>query len=367
MNYFLFTLGCQMNESDSERIASLLNSLGLKPAPENKADLIIINACSVRQSAVDRIYGKLKQWKGKKIVITGCVLPFDKKKLAQKVDLIFDIKDLNKLPQFLSKILNKKFQLHSHISSPSVCRSLSPALVPIMTGCDHFCTYCAVPYTRGREVSRPENEIICEVKKAIKDGAKEIILLGQNVNRYGKSQITNSKFQINSKKQNSKSKTTPFVKLLKKLVKIPGNFQIKFISANPWDFPEELIKIIAKEPKLSKEIHLPVQSGDDEILKKMNRPYTAKQYLKLVAKLKSQIPNLYHSTDIIVGFPGETKKAFENTVKLCQKVQFNKAYIAQYSTRPGTFAAKLKDDIPQAEKKRRWQILENLINRNQLT
>jgi tRNA-2-methylthio-N6-dimethylallyladenosine synthase len=354
-----------MNESDSERIASLLNSLGLKPAPENKADLIIINACSVRQSAVDRIYGKIKVWsespKKKKIILTGCVLIDDRKKLAPKVDLIFNIKDLNKLPGYLKKIYNKKFIIHN--SRFIVHNSKFPALVPIMTGCNHFCTYCAVPYTRGREVSRPEKEIICEVKKAVENGTKEIILLGQNVNRYGKSQITNSKFQINSKKQNSKSQTTSFVKLLKKLVKIPGNFQIKFISANPWDFSQELINLIAKEPKMSKYIHLPVQSGDDEILKKMNRPYSAKKYLDLVKKLRAQIPNLYLSTDIIVGFPGETKKAFQNTVKLCKKAKFNKAYLAQYSPRPGTAAAKLKNTVPRQEKKQRWEILNNLINK----
>jgi len=340
-----------MNESDSQRIASFLNSLGLKPSQEKEADLIIVNACSVRQTAVDRIYGKVKVWSesAKKIILTGCILPSDKKKLEPKVDLIVDINDFNKLEKYLVKLLLKKPKLKTIPAS----KPKTIALIPIMTGCDHFCSYCAVPYTRGREISKSEKEIICETKKAIQNGAKEIILLGQNVNRY-KIQLT-----VNDQQ----STITPFVKLLKKLIKIPGDFQIKFISPNPWDFPEDLIELITKEPKLSKEIHLPVQSGDDEILRKMNRPYSAKQYLALIQKLKSKIKNLRLSTDIIVGFPGETKQAFQNTVELSKKAKFDKAYIAQYSPRAGTRASKLKDDVSRDEKKRRWQILENLINK----
>jgi len=220
-----------------------------------------------------------------------------------------------------------------------------------MSGCDNFCTYCAVPFTRGRETSRPEKEIIKEVKELVASGVKRIVLLGQNVNNF-----RNKRYEI-------RDKNNQFVKLLRNLIKIPGDFKIGFLTSNPWNFPEELIDLIAKEPKLLKEIHLPLQSGDDEILRKMNRHNTAKQYLALVTKLKALCPNLYLSTDIIVGFPTETKKAFENTVNLCKKVKFDKAYIAMYSPRPGTISAKLyKDDIPQKEKKRRWRILNNLIN-----
>lgn len=342
-NYYIFTLGCQMNESDSERIASLLNSIGLKPASEKEAGLIIINACSVRQTAVDRIYGKLKLWQAAKpkktIILTGCVLPADAKKLASKVDLIFNIKDLPKFPKMLSEILSQNCPIKYLPATPHSLQTKT-ALIPIMTGCDHFCTYCAVPHVRGRESSRPEKEILKEAKKAVKKGTKEIILLGQNVNRYRPS----------------------FVNLIKKLIKIPGNFKIKFISPNPWDLPDELINLIAKKPKIVKELHLPVQSGDDQILKKMNRPYTAGQYLKLIKKIRTKIPKIWLSTDIIVGFPGETKTAFQNTVKLAEKAKFNKAYISQYSPRPGTVAAKLKDDVPRKEKKRRWKILDKMIN-----
>jgi len=343
-----------MNIFDSERIDAVLKSCGLKPVPEDRADLIVVNACSVRQSAVDRIYGKLRKWQGKKIIITGCILPHDKKKLAKKVDLIFDIKNLPKLPQLLSQIYIKNYHAieHDSIRYP-LLRNKDETFVPIMTGCDNFCTYCAVPYTRGREASRPEKEIIAEVKELVKQGAKRIILLGQNVNNYG---IKNYELRI---------KKNPFIELLKKIIKIPGNFKIGFLTSNPWNFPKELIDLIAKEPKLLKEIHLPVQSGDDEVLRRMNRHYTAKEYLQLVNDLRSRIHNLRLSTDIIVGFPGETKKAFENTVKLCKMAKFDKAYVAMYSPRPGTTATKLyEDDVPPEEKKRRWQILNKMINEN---
>lgn len=330
-----------MNIADSERIASILQSCGLNPAStEEEADLIVVNACSVRQKAVDRIYGKLRDWGNKKILITGCVLPHDKKKLANKVDLIFDIKDLPKLPKMLS--IPPLFPKTYHLSP----RDKNEAFVPIMTGCNNFCTYCAVPYTRGREVSRAEEDIIEEVKKLLSEGVKKITLLGQNVNNYGLD-----------------LKQSSFIELLKKIITIPGDFKISFLTSNPWNFPDELIEIVANEPKLVKEIHLPVQSGDDEVLRKMNRKYTVKQYLKIIENLKLKIENLYLSTDIIVGFPGETKKAFENTVKLCQKAKFDKAYIAMYSPRPGTVSARVfKDDVPQEEKKRRWKILDGLIN-----
>jgi len=345
-----------MNISDSQRIARVLESCGLKPGSEKEADLIVVNACSVRQSAVDRIYGKLKNWPGKKILITGCVLPHDKEKLAKKVDLIFAIKDLPKLPRLLSKIFGKNY----HAIPPLIPetynlkpRDKSEAFVPIMTGCDNFCSYCAVPYTRGREISRPFNDIISDIKQALKNGSKEILLLGQNVNSYYK----------RSSVYNRKIDNRHFIKLLTTIDNLPGDFKFNFISSNPHDMSNKLIKTLAKLKKWPRELHLPLQSGDDEILRKMNRKYNRHQYLKLVANLKSQIPDLKLTTDIIVGFPGETKEQFNNTVKLCKKIGFKKAYIAQYSPRPGTAAAKLKDDVPAKEKKRRWQLLNRLINK----
>lgn len=331
MKYFIFTLGCQMNISDSQRIAKKLEEIGYKPASEKEAGLVVVNACSVRQKAVDRIWGKIKIWQAqkKKIILTGCVLPADRKKFAEKgIDY--------------SNFHDKNF-------FDIIPKNLTPiTYIPIMTGCDNFCSYCAVPLTRGREKSRPMKDIILDVKRALNSSSKEILLLGQNVNSY----------------------QYGFVKLLKEIDKIPSDFKFNFISSNPHDMTNEIITAIAKLKKWPHELHLPLQSGDDEILHKMNRRYTSAQYLRLIENLKLKInaspkakKNLKLSTDIIVGFPGETKKQFNKTVKICKKIKFDKAYIAQYSPRPGTVAAKLKDDVPQKEKKRRWLVLEKLINR----
>jgi len=314
-----------MNKSDSERIASILKKQGYLPAlKEAEADLILINVCSVRQSAVNRVYAKVnKYFKKKKIILTGCVLKEDKNKLKNKVSEFWH-------PDYYFECLpihQSKFQ----------------AFLPIMTGCNNFCAYCVVPYTRGREKSRPAKEIIREIKSLVKKDYKEVILLGQNVNSY-------------------KDKNVNFPKLLKKINNIKGNFKINFITSHPKDMSDELIETMAKCQKLIKEIHLPVQSGDNEILKKMNRHYTASHYKKLIKKIKQKIPGIKISTDIIVGFPGETKKQFQNTVKLAKEIKFEKAYVSKYSPRPGTLAFKLKDNVSPQDKKTRWQILEKLIN-----
>lgn len=325
MKYWIITYGCQMNKSDSERIASILKKQGYLPAlKEAEADLILINVCSVRQSAVNRVYAKVnKYFKKKKIILTGCVLKEDKNKLKNKVSEFWH-------PDYYFECLpihQSKFQ----------------AFLPIMTGCNNFCAYCVVPYTRGREKSRPAKEIIREIKSLVKKDYKEVILLGQNVNSY-------------------KDKNVNFPKLLKKINNIKGNFKINFITSHPKDMSDELIETMAKCQKLIKEIHLPVQSGDNEILKKMNRHYTASHYKKLIRKIKQKIPGIKISTDIIVGFPGETKKQFQNTVKLAKEIKFEKAYIAKYSPRPGTLAFKLRNNVSPQDKKTRWQILEKLIN-----
>jgi len=314
-----------MNKSDGERIISVLKKQGYLPAlKEAEADLILINVCSVRQSAVNRVYAKVnKYFKKKKIILTGCVLKEDKNKLKNKVSEFWH-------PDYYFECLpihQSKFQ----------------AFLPIMTGCNNFCAYCVVPYTRGREKSRPAKEIIREIKSLVKKDYKEVILLGQNVNSY-------------------KDKNVNFPKLLKKINNIKGNFKINFITSHPKDMSDELIETMAKCQKLIKEIHLPVQSGDNEILKKMNRHYTASHYKKLIRKIKQKIPGIKISTDIIVGFPGETKKQFQNTVKLAKEIKFEKAYIAKYSPRPGTLAFKLRNNVSPQDKKTRWQILEKLIN-----
>ncbi len=316
-----------MNKADSEKIAAVLENKGYKRALDiKKADLVVVNMCSVRQSAVDRVYGLLPKIKEKKSILTGCILKKDRKKFSKYFDEIIDIKEFTKNKQKYSDNIK--------------------AFVPIMTGCNNFCAYCVVPYTRGREISRPADEIIYEVKKLVKQGYKEIWLLGQNVNSYS---------------------DIPFSKLLRKINSIPGKFWIRFTSSHPKDFSDDLIKAMAECKKVAKYLNLPVQSGDDEILKKMNRPYTVAQYKKLVKKIRSKIPNINLSTDVIVGFPGETKKQFENTVKLFKEIKYDIAYISRYSPRSGTAAAKLKDNVSQKEKKRREKILEKTLKQKSPT
>jgi len=290
-----------MNKSDSERMAAQLEKKGYQLARQVKeADLVVINVCSVRQSAINRVFSKVKQIRSQKqkvkIILTGCLLEKDKKQLAHQVDQIWPIVDLETKP---------KYQSHCQV------------FVPIMTGCNNFCSYCVVPYTRGQEYSRPAKEIIEEIKGLVKKGYKEITLLGQNVNSY-----------------------QDFPKLLKIINNIPGQFQIKFLTSHPKDMSDELIKIISQSKKISQEIHLPVQSGDNQILKKMNRGYTINHYKKLIKKISQQIPQVKISTDIIVGFPGETKKQFQNTIKLVKEIKFSQAYVSSYSPRAGKTAAK---------------------------
>jgi tRNA-2-methylthio-N6-dimethylallyladenosine synthase len=379
-----------MNISDSERIASVLKKIKYRPVlDENKADLILINSCSVKQKAIDRIFGQERKWQKLKeqnhnliIALTGCILEKDKKKFKDKVDLIFDIKKLPELPKKIIEIQQRaKMQQYLEIKPSNIdyfyikpkYSTKNIAYVPIMTGCNNFCSYCVVPYTRGREISRPIEEILCEVKNLIKKKYKEIILLGQNVNSYNykfsmdsisSSQTFNFQFLNKFKIKNSKFKINviTFPLLLKIIATLPGKFQINFLTSHPKDISDELIDVMVKCKKIKKELHLPLQSGDDEILRKMNRHYLVDYYLKLIQKIRKKMKKIFLSTDIIVGFPGETKKQFENTVKLCKKIKFNKAFISQYSPRPGTIAAKLNDDISKEEKKRRWKILNNLIN-----
>jgi tRNA-2-methylthio-N6-dimethylallyladenosine synthase len=381
MKYHIITYGCQMNVSDSKRIVVMLQQQGHKPIKADsssealtKADLIVINACSVRQSAINRVFSEIHKLystegkKRKKIILAGCLLESDKKKIQEKVD------------EFWKP--DKYFHCQP-INAPGS----DHVFIPIMTGCNNFCSYCVVPYTRGRERSKPADEIIKEIKSLIKNGCKEITLLGQNVNSY-RSQIASTKIQTNShpasnhpkggKYQISKNKNSQllvtnsqslehgeitFPQLLRIINAIPGDFTIKFLTSHPKDMSDELIEVIAECKKVAKEIHLPVQSGDNTILKKMNRKYTVGHYKKLIKKIRAKIPNTIISTDVIVGFPGETKKQFANTVKLFQQIKFDKAYINKYSPRFGTIAYKLKDDVPQEEKKRRWKILEDLANK----
>ncbi|MFH1456584.1 MAG: tRNA (N6-isopentenyl adenosine(37)-C2)-methylthiotransferase MiaB [Patescibacteria group bacterium] len=343
-NYHIITYGCQMNKSDSERIATVLEDSGFKPSSLNKADYAFLNLCSVRQSAIDRVWGKINNIKKNnsktKIVLTGCILPSEKNKFLKKVDYILDIKDLFKWDILINK--NKKDYLKANpkINSPF------QAFVPIMTGCNNFCSYCAVPYTRGREHSRPTKDIIDEVNKLIVRDYKFIILLGQNVNSY--------------------EGGLKFSELLKKIDKITGNYWLSFVTSHPKDMSNELIKCFNTCKHLIPYLHLPIQSGSNKILKAMNRKYTTEDYLKLIKKIKKINPNINLSTDIIVGFPNETKKDFNNTAEIFKKIKFDMAYIARYSPRPDTEASKLKDNISLEEKKNREKSLNNLLKKSSL-
>ena len=361
-----------MNKADSERIASVLENMRyIRARAQELADLMIINACSVRQSAIDRVYAKarvLANSKSKRqvtLVVTGCILEKDRREFSKNFDLLFNIKDLEKLPNFLQKLnpeikivpdtpLAKQvekesgklsFEEESYLRIAPKRENPFTALVPISNGCNKFCTYCAVPYTRGLEICRPASEIIDEIKKYVSEKkVKEIVLLGQTVNSY---------FDKNG---------VNFAQLLRKVCQLPGKFWIRFTSPYPTHFTPDIIGAMAEEEKIQKYINLPLQSGDNNVLKRMNRRYTVEEYRGIVQKLRKKIPEISLSTDIIVGFCGETEKEFQNTVKLVKEIKFDMAYIARYSPRPGTLASKnFEDNISPQEKIKRHKILTEIV------
>lgn len=334
-----------MNKSDSGRIASVLEQANLKKASSiEKADFIIVNMCSVRQSAVDRVNGVLEKTKklNKQTILTGCILKKDKRKFLDKFNYVLEIEDLPKWPEILGL---KNIEANSYFEINSKQPNEFSAVIPIMTGCNNFCSYCVVPYTRYREKSRPLEEIICEIKKLIKNNYKEIWLLGQNVNSY---------------------RSIPFSELLRKIDDIPGNFWIRFTSSHPKDFSDDIIKTMKECDKVTEYLNLPVQAGNNEILKKMNRPYKIEHYKYIIKKIRKEIPNITISTDVIVGFPGETKEQFNNTVELFKQVKYDMAYINKYSPRAGTKATELIDNISTKEKKEREKILNDILKQTAL-
>ena len=340
-----------MNKSDSERIAGDYESRGFELAKSAKAaDEIVINTCSVRKSAEDRVIGlllNLGKLKPKpKIILTGCMIHYGRRKLLEILPQVDEILPINEVG----------------FNSPSIRRDKVNAWVPISNGCNSFCSYCIVPYSRGREKSRPKVDILTDIQTLVNRGYTEITLLGQNVNSYGLDKVG-----IGLRKSRQQCGVPPFVKLLEKVCHFKQLKLIRFMTSNPWDFSDVLIDCLAKYPQIDRFVHLPVQSGSNRILKLMNRGYTWQDYLKLVKKLKTKVKDLTLGTDIIVGFPGETEQDFQDTVKLAKKINWQIAFIARYSPRPGTVAAKMTDDVSPQQKKRRWQILENLINQPHLT
>ena len=342
-----------MNNSDALRIETVLNGLRYeKTGKEKDADLIVAVACSVRQSAIDRIYGKVRNWQKEKnkrklvTVLTGCVLPADKKKFSKVFDLVFNIENL----PLLSKMLNNLEEANvkergEYLKLKSMHSSGFQSLVPIMTGCNNFCAYCAVPFTRGREYSRPIEDIISEVKELVENGCKEITLLGQNVNSYG----------------NDKKDLPNFAELLSKINDVPGDFWIRYITSHPKDMSDELIKKFVQCSKVCGYLHLPLQAGSDQVLKNMNRNYTYEHYKDLIEKVRAEKLDIAISTDIIVGFPGETIEQFEDSMKAFGEIKYDMAYIAQYSPRSGTKAATFDDNVDKKEKKRRLKVLTKIL------
>jgi len=359
--YFIRTFGCQANKSDSERIAGDYQARGYKEAKSiKKADEVIINTCSVRQRAEDRVIGLLhnldKLNPKPKIILTGCMVHHTSKKLLQDFPMVDQV-----LP-----IMEVGFNL------PTIRRDKKHAWVPISTGCNSFCTYCIVPFSRGREKSRPIKDILKEIKQLAKSGYTEITLLGQNVNSYGLEKVGIGVRKMSNLPSNKSQYKTfkdkpPFVKLLEKICDIKQIKTLRFLTSNPWDFYDQLIECIAANSKIDRFIYLPVQSGSNKILRRMNRGYTRVHYLRLVNKIKKSIPDVQLGTDIIVGFPGETEQDFKDTLDLVNQVGFKVAFVAQYSPRPHTAANRLyKDDISPQIKKKRWQILDKIVNKDQI-
>ncbi len=407
MKYYIKTFGCQQNKADSERIARDFKARGMTAVKNyQEADYIIINTCIIRESAENRVYGLINNLKKLKIencklkiILTGCM-----------VGMAFR----DKTGKYLKKIKEKLPGVDEFMPIEEVGFDFAPlrtdklsAWVPISNGCNNFCTFCVVPFTRGREISRSFEDIIKECQELKDKGYKNITLLGQNVNSYGadlligenniqmmrdidkkyfgedKAKVPNFlRFKFSVKKFSVPSFQhvkpvfvkhlgryripTLFPHLLEEVAKM-GFEKVDFMSSNPWDFSDELIDVIDRNKNITRTIHLPVQSGDDNVLKRMSRWYSASDYVALISKIKNQISNIKFTTDIIVGFCGETDKEFENTVKLCKKVGFSWAFVSVYSQRPMAAATKiLKDDVPHPIKDKRWKILDDLINKPHL-
>ncbi|MFQ5427719.1 MAG: tRNA (N6-isopentenyl adenosine(37)-C2)-methylthiotransferase MiaB [Thermodesulfobacteriota bacterium] len=360
---FLETFGCQMNESDSERLLGFLSSLGYEQVSDyNKADLIMLNTCSVRDKAEQKVYSALGRFRPLKetrpgliIALCGCVAQQQGEKLLQRIpylDLVIGTNNIHKIGELLleARSRNKRVAATSFSGiieedeyRDATRRDSLKAFVSIMRGCDNYCSYCIVPYTRGHEVSRKAADIIDEIKRLCRDGVREVMLLGQNVNSYRDS-----------------GAGLAFVDLLRMVARIEGIWRIRFVTSHPRDLSPELIRLFGEEEKLCRHLHLPVQSGSDRVLKLMRRGYKVSEYLGKAAMLQEMYPDMALTTDIIVGFPGETEEDFEATMALIRRLGFDNIFSFMYSSRPGTLAAGFEPTVPLEEKKRRLAALQAL-------
>lgn len=367
-SYFIRTFGCQMNEHDSEVLAGMLEGMGYHPAFEmEEADIILLNTCCVRETAENKVFsllGRLRRRKvenpGLIIGVCGCMpqqedMTARLRNLFPHVDLVFGTHNAHQLPDFIGRVVeNRRPVLEVWSGSGGITEDLPVkrkegvrAWVTIMYGCNNFCTYCIVPYVRGRERSRRPEDVAAEVAKLGGEGYKEVVLLGQNVNSYGK----------------DLESPLDFAGLLEKLEDIPGIERVRYMTSHPRDFTDRLIRTIAASRKVCEHFHLPVQAGGNSILKKMNRGYTREEYLALVEKIKSLVPNATITTDIMVGFPGEKEEDFNDTLELVKQARFDSSYTFIYNTRPGTPAAGMEGQVPEAVKKERIQALIRLQNK----
>jgi tRNA-2-methylthio-N6-dimethylallyladenosine synthase len=387
VKYFIMNLGCQMNLSDSERIQTVIESLGYQRTDqEDEADLLGIVSCSVRQKAIDKVYTKINHWNKTKAqrnrltFVSGCILPADEKKFLKLFDLLFRIDELAKVPEMIQQygvatpVSLGSWDTVGGTLEPTALKSAKPdkllggfwditpnysspfeAYLPIQNGCDKFCTFCAVPYTRGREVSRPSGEILAEVERLAIDGYRSITLLGQNVNSYG---------------LDKPGEELSFAQLLEEVGKIGekhGNsFWVYFTSPHPRDMGVDVLQTIARYPVLAKQIHLPLQSGDEKVLIHMNRNHSMARYREIVQNIRRILPTATLFTDIIVGFSGETEEQFQNTAQAMEEFRYQMAFIAQYSPRPGAASSRWADDISSEEKKRRFHILSTILQKHSL-
>lgn len=395
MKYFLLPLGCQMNQSDTERVKTVLQSMGFKPTDnEDEATILGIIACSVRQKGIDKVYSRIKKWNETKnnrnciTFVSGCVLPADRERFLKLFDLVFTMNDLPDLPDMIrqygvvvptSQQANEttSIQINKPIAlaqQPKAKVQINPsanmdrfwviepdhisdfeAFIPIQNGCNKFCTYCAVPYTRGREVSRKSEDIIAELKDLVEKDYKVITLLGQNVNSYG---------------LDKKGEEINFAELLRRIGEygnsVDKEFWVYFTSPHPRDMSDEVIEVISQYKCLAKQIHLPIQSGDNDMLQRMNRKHTLDDYRHIIHTIRRLLPEATIFTDIIVGFTGETEEEFENSRKAMEEFKYNMAYIAQYSVRPGAVASTWADDVPKETKKKRYHILTDELMKHSL-
>jgi tRNA-2-methylthio-N6-dimethylallyladenosine synthase len=359
-SYLVWTIGCQMNEAESSKVEAMLSQVGYaRTEHEEQADVIVLNSCVVRQAAEDKVAGKIGSLVRTKrnnpdlrIAVTGCMVTGQEKSLRERfphVDLFFEPSDFAKLEEIIPELADADGDLAElpHYYQPIASDYRVTAHVPIIYGCNFVCSYCIVPYRRGREVSRPFDEIVHEVSRLGASGVKEVTLLGQTVNAYG----------------HDLPDGRDLADLLAAVNDVPGIERIRFLTSHPKYFSDKLIYAIADLPKLCEHVNLPVQAGDNEILRRMRRTYTHEHYRHRIELIRQTIPNVTLATDIIVGFPGETDEQFKNTLQLLEDIEFDKVHVAMYSPRPGTLSSRWEDDIPHEVKHARHQAIERIQER----